>query len=223
MTCTLRHPLHILHKNSLTGVQWPNLLHSTAHTFTSKPTSTTILRYYKFLSKSITQLEKKKLKHHQKEWEVIYDYLFFWYPIMLNRDLHYHRWIPTKTSTMMKLTSLQHCQCFSLFHNNVTIFSPIDGYFVFSKDNGIATMDSPNISLNGVFCLLVCRRLLWVNSKVWSSRTFFCMKRTIYEKKCFNFLIYLFSGSISLRIVSCWQCRFDSSVLYNFVWSPNCL
>ena len=35
----------------------------------------------------------------------------------------------------------------------VPIFSSIDGYFVFSKDKGIATGDSPNISSNGVFCL----------------------------------------------------------------------
>jgi hypothetical protein len=50
-------------------------LHSIAHQFASKPTSTAILRYYAFLSHSIAQLEEE-LERHQMEREVIYDHLF---------------------------------------------------------------------------------------------------------------------------------------------------
>ena len=50
-------------------------LHSIAHQFTSKPTSTAILRYYAFLSHSIVQLEEE-LECHQMEREVIYNHLF---------------------------------------------------------------------------------------------------------------------------------------------------
>ena len=55
----------------------PDSLHSIAHKFTSKPTSTTILRHYAFLShsESIAQLEEG-LERHQMEWEVIYNQLF---------------------------------------------------------------------------------------------------------------------------------------------------
>ena len=53
----------------------PGLLHSIAHKFTSKPTSTAILRHYAFLSHSIAQLEEG-LERHQMEQEVIYNQLF---------------------------------------------------------------------------------------------------------------------------------------------------
>ena len=53
----------------------PDSLHSIAHKFTSKPTSTTILRYYAFLSNSIAQLEEE-LERHQMEQEVVYNHLF---------------------------------------------------------------------------------------------------------------------------------------------------
>jgi hypothetical protein len=51
------------------------LLPSIARSFASKPTSSTILRNYKFLSQSISRL-KEELERHQKEWEVNYDHLF---------------------------------------------------------------------------------------------------------------------------------------------------
>jgi hypothetical protein len=53
----------------------PDSLQSIAHQFTSKPTSTAILRHYAFLSHSIAQLEEE-LERHQMEREVIYDHLF---------------------------------------------------------------------------------------------------------------------------------------------------
>lgn len=53
----------------------PDSLHSIAHKFTSKPTSTAILRYYAFLSHSIAQLEEE-LERHQMEREVVYNHLF---------------------------------------------------------------------------------------------------------------------------------------------------
>ena len=53
----------------------PDSLHSIAHKFTSKPTSTAILRQYAFLSHSIAQL-KEELECHQMEREVIYNQLF---------------------------------------------------------------------------------------------------------------------------------------------------
>jgi hypothetical protein len=53
----------------------PDSLHSIARKFASKPTSTAILRYYKFLSQSIAQLEEE-LERHQMEREVIYNHLF---------------------------------------------------------------------------------------------------------------------------------------------------
>ena len=53
----------------------PDSLHSISHKFTSKPTSTTILRYYAFLSNSIAQL-KEELERHQMEQEVVYNHLF---------------------------------------------------------------------------------------------------------------------------------------------------
>jgi hypothetical protein len=53
----------------------PDSLHSIAREFASKPTSTAILRHYKFLSQSITQLEEE-LERHQMEREVVYTHLF---------------------------------------------------------------------------------------------------------------------------------------------------
>ena len=53
----------------------PDSLHSIAHKFTLKPTSTAILRHYAFLSHSIAQL-KEGLERHQMEREVIYNHLF---------------------------------------------------------------------------------------------------------------------------------------------------
>lgn len=53
----------------------PDSLHSIARKFTSKPTSTAILRYYKFLSQSIARLEEE-LERHQMEREVVYNHLF---------------------------------------------------------------------------------------------------------------------------------------------------
>jgi len=53
----------------------PDSLRSIAHQFTSKPTSTAILRHYAFLSHSIAQLEEE-LERHQMEREVIYNHLF---------------------------------------------------------------------------------------------------------------------------------------------------
>jgi hypothetical protein len=53
----------------------PESLHSVAHQFTSKPTSTAILRHYAFLSHSIAQLEEE-LERHQMEREVLYNHLF---------------------------------------------------------------------------------------------------------------------------------------------------
>ena len=54
----------------------------------------------------------------------------------------------------------------SRFFIKVFIFPSIFGNLVFSKDSGIATGVSPNISSNGVFCLSACLRLLCVNSRV---------------------------------------------------------
>ena len=56
----------------------------------------------------------------------------------------------------------------SRFFISVLILSSIAGYFVFSKDKGIAIGVSPNINSNGVFCLSACLRLLCVNSRVLS-------------------------------------------------------
>ena len=53
----------------------PDSLHSIARKFTSKPTSTAILRQYKFLSQSIAQLEEELERHHMER-EVIYTHLF---------------------------------------------------------------------------------------------------------------------------------------------------
>ena len=53
----------------------PDSLHSITHKFTSKPTSTAILRHYAFLSHSIARLEEE-LERHQMEREVIYNRLF---------------------------------------------------------------------------------------------------------------------------------------------------
>jgi hypothetical protein len=50
-------------------------LHSSACIFTSKPTSTTILRCPKFLSQSISQLEEE-LERHRMKWKVIHNHLF---------------------------------------------------------------------------------------------------------------------------------------------------
>ena len=47
---------------------------------------------------------------------------------------------------------------------NVFIFSSMVGYLVFSNERGMAIHESPNINSNGVFCLLVCPRLLCMNS-----------------------------------------------------------
>ena len=43
--------------------------------FRNKPTSSTILRYYTFISHSITELEGE-LEQHQQECEILYDNLF---------------------------------------------------------------------------------------------------------------------------------------------------
>ena len=43
--------------------------------FRNKPTSSVILRYYTFISHSITQLEEE-LERHQQEREILYDNLF---------------------------------------------------------------------------------------------------------------------------------------------------
>ena len=43
--------------------------------FRNKPTSSAILRYYTFISHSITQLEEE-LERHQQEREILYDNLF---------------------------------------------------------------------------------------------------------------------------------------------------
>ena len=43
--------------------------------FRNKPTSLAILRYYTFISHSITQLEEE-LEQHQQEREILYDNLF---------------------------------------------------------------------------------------------------------------------------------------------------
>ena len=43
--------------------------------FRNKPTSSAILRYYTFISHSITQLEEE-LERHQREREILYDNLF---------------------------------------------------------------------------------------------------------------------------------------------------
>ena len=56
----------------------------------------------------------------------------------------------------------------SRFLISVLILSSIAGYFVFSKDNGIAFGVSPNINSNGVFRLSACLQLLCVNSRVLS-------------------------------------------------------
>jgi hypothetical protein len=53
----------------------PDSLHSIAREFASKPTSTAILRHYKFLSQSITQLEEELERHHMER-EVVYTHLF---------------------------------------------------------------------------------------------------------------------------------------------------
>ena len=52
-----------------------DLLHSITREFTSKTTSTAILRHYGFLSHSIARLEEE-LERHQMEQEVIYNRLF---------------------------------------------------------------------------------------------------------------------------------------------------
>ena len=57
----------------------------------------------------------------------------------------------------------------SLIFINVFTLSSIVGNFVFSKDKGIAPGVSPNINLNGVFCLSACLLLLCVNSRVLSA------------------------------------------------------
>ena len=52
----------------------------------------------------------------------------------------------------------------SLFRNKVPILSSIEGYFVFSKDKGIAKGDSPNISSNFEWGILpVCMTLIIVS------------------------------------------------------------
>ena len=56
----------------------------------------------------------------------------------------------------------------SRFFISILILSSIAGYFVSSKDNGIAIGVSPNINSNGVFRLSACLRLLCVNSRVLS-------------------------------------------------------
>lgn len=53
----------------------PDLLHSIARRFASRKSSSAILRYYKFLSQSIAQLEEE-LERHQMERETIYNHLF---------------------------------------------------------------------------------------------------------------------------------------------------
>jgi hypothetical protein len=53
----------------------PDTLHSIARRFASRKSSSTILRYYKFLSQSVAQLEEE-LERHQREREIIYDHLF---------------------------------------------------------------------------------------------------------------------------------------------------
>ena len=71
-----------------------------------------------------------------------------------------------RLSVMRLLASSCAANASSLFRSKVFILSSMVGYFVFSKDRGIATGDSPNMSSKGVFCLSACHQLLWVNSRV---------------------------------------------------------
>ena len=63
-------------------------------------------------------------------------------------------------SAIRLLASLCAASASCQFCKRVFILSSIVGYLVLSNDNRIATGDSPNMSLNGVFCLSACLRLL---------------------------------------------------------------
>src|SRR5271156_4742966 len=67
-------------------------------------------------------------------------------------------------SAIRLLASLCAASASSLSANSHFIFSSIVGYFVCSKEVGIAIGESPNISSKGVFCRSACLRLLCVNS-----------------------------------------------------------
>ena len=54
----------------------------------------------------------------------------------------------------------------SQFLISVLILSSTVGNLVFSNESGIVIGMSPDINLNGVFCLSACLQLLWVNSRV---------------------------------------------------------